>query len=425
MKVETTNVDQVRKKVEVILPEEQVKELEDDIFGELKKQARIKGFRPGKTPKSIIATYYKEYIDDELKKRMVQSTMTEALMEAKVAPITEPVVEFIDKEGEQGYTLECEVVPEVEAPEYNGIEIEVAKIVVTDEEVDKRIDGLRNMHAEMLMKEGDAGAVKGDFVIIKYQGYKDGKPVQEIATEGYPLELGGTSLLPDFEEALIGMKTGEEKDVTIPFPEDYPDTSIAGNTLVFHVTVKEIREKRLPEVNDDLAKDLSFENVAAMKEGITKELEKEKETMDKRNVSQQILKALIDRTDVPVPERYLEKRTEAMMEEAKSRFAGQQMAPEEEQALNENLKKEFEPRARDRIKAEIILAKIAEAEHVEVSEEEIEEKIKKFAEDAKRPFSEVQGFYQQYNLLGGLRQSIREEKTVDLLRERATVKEKE
>ena len=427
MKVEVTTLDQVRKKVEVILPEETVKDLENGIYDELKKQAKIKGFRQGKTPKSIIAAYYKDYVDEELKKRMVQATMAEALSTAKVIPMTEPFVEFIESDGQHGYTLECEVEPEFEVPEYKGIEIEVARVAVTDEELNQRIDGIRNMHAEMSMKEGDSEAAKGDFVIVKYQGYVDGKPDKEIATEGYPLELGTTTLLPDFETALIGMKAGEEKDVTINFPDDYPDASIASKTIVFHVTVKEIREKKLPELNDEFAKDLSYDNLEAMKEGIGKEIEKEKETAENRSVQAQIAKALIGRVDISIPARYLEKRTAAMIEEAKTRFRGQSapLGPEEDKALDENLRKEFGPRTEERVKAEMILAKIADKEGITVGEDEVTDKIKKFAEDAHRPFSEVHGFYQQYGFMDGLKQGILEEKTVEMIRSHAVVKEKE
>ena len=220
---------------------------------------------------------------------------------------------------------------------------------------------------------------------------------------------------------------GEEKDVTINFPEDYPDASIAGKTIVFHVTVKEIREKRLPELNDEFAKDLSFENVAAMKDGIRDELTKEKEGIERRSVTQQLVKALTDKIDIPVPERYLEKRTDGMVEEAKNRFKGQgqRLSDNEEKALDENLRKEFAPRAKDRVKAEMILSKIAEKEGITVSDDEVEEKIKKFAEEARRTYNEVRGFYEEYSLMGGLRHSIMEEKAVDFLREHAAVKEKE
>ena len=179
MEVQVETLDSVRKKIEVLLPAETIADIRETIYEELRKQAKIKGFRPGKIPKPIITQYYKEYIDDELKKRMVQNTMYDALLEAKVAPILEPHVDFLEKEGKQGYTLECEVLPEVELPNYKGIEVETEPVKVTEEDIGKRIEGLQNMHAEIVVKEGDVSAALGDFVVIKYQGYHHGEPVKE------------------------------------------------------------------------------------------------------------------------------------------------------------------------------------------------------------------------------------------------------
>jgi trigger factor len=425
MNVEVQSLDQVRKKIEVILPEETIKELESEIYEELRKQARVKGFRQGKTPKSIIASFYKDYIDEELKKRMVQSTMGEALFTAKVSPLVEPFVDFVEEEGKRGYTLECEVGPEIEIPEYKGIEIEVDKIVVTDEDVEKRVESLRNMHADIVMKEGDEGAATGDYVVIKYQAYDDGKPVKDVATEAYPLELGSKNVLPEFESALTGMKAGEETEVTVPFADDYPDKDIASKTLVFKIALKEIREKRLPEINDAFVKDLSFESVEAMKEGMKKEIEKEKEAAKKKDITEKIIKKLVTETEVPVPKRLLEKRTQSLVEEAKSRFKGQRLADPELNALDENLKKQFEPRAEVGIKAEIVLSKIAEKEGIMADDSEVEQKIKSFADEAQRTYREVRDFYEQYNMIGGLKQGIMEEKTLDFIKDHAILKEKE
>ncbi|MBP1747422.1 MAG: tig, partial [Deltaproteobacteria bacterium] len=264
MNVEVESLDKVRKKVQVVLPEEKISELRESIYEELRKKAKIKGFRPGKVPKSIITTYYKDYIEEELQTRMVQSTMGEALFTAKVDPITEPIVNFIDEDGRHGYELECEVVPEIELPSYKGVEVDVDAINVSDDDVEKRIDGLQHMHAEMIARESDAAAQKGDFIVIKYQGYMDGKPVKGVGAEFYPVELGSTTLLPEFEAGLIGTKAGEEKEIEITFPEDYPDKDIATKTMQFQVLVKEIKEKRLPEINDEFAKDLNFENLEVM-----------------------------------------------------------------------------------------------------------------------------------------------------------------
>ncbi len=422
MKVQVENIDSVKKKVEVVLPEEKINSIRESIYSELQKQAKIKGFRPGKVPRPMIMSYYKDYIDDELKKRMVQETMYEALDEAKVNPVVQPVVDFINEADRQGYVLECEVIPDIELPAYKGIEVE--PIEVSDEEVAKRLDGLQHMHAEIVAIEGGRGAQNGDLVIIKYQGYEDGKPVKGIETEAYPVELGSSTLMPEFENALIGMKESEEKEIPISFPDDYPDKDIAKKTLQFKVTMKDIKEKRLPEVNDEFAKDLNFDNIEAMHKGLRDEIAKEKENVRSKEVAQKVMDALIGAVDIPVPKILLEKRIEMMMEEAKSRFKADRLTEEEARAIEERFRKDFEKSAETRIKSEILIAKISEKEGISADENDVQERIKKIAEDAKRPLNDVRNFYEQYNLLNNLRSSIIEERTISFLRDNALIKER-
>jgi len=424
MKVQVENIDSVKKKVEVVLPEEKINSIRESIYSELQKQAKIKGFRPGKVPRPMIISYYKDYIDDELKKRMVQETMYEALDEAKVNPVVQPVVDFINEADRQGYVRECEVIPDIELPAYKGIEVEVEPIEVSDEEVAKRLDGLQHMHAEIVAIEGDRGARNGDLVIVKYQGYEDGKPVKGIETEAYPVELGSSTLMPEFENALIGMKEGEEKEIPISFPDDYPDKDIAKKTLQFKVTMKDIKEKRLPEVNDEFAKDLNFDNMEAMQKGLRDEIVKEKENVRSKEVAQKVMDALIGAVDIPVPKILLEKRIEMMMEEAKSRFKADRLTGEEARAIEERFRKDFEKSAETRIKSEILITKISEKEGISADENDVQERIKKIAEDAKRPLNDVRNFYEQYNLLNNLRSSIIEERTISFLRDNALIKER-
>lgn len=425
MNVEVENLDKVRKKVQVILPEERISEIRESIYEELKKKAKIKGFRPGKVPRSIITTYYKDYIEDEIQTRMVQVTMGEALTNAKVDPVTEPILSFINEEKRHGYELECEIVPDIEISPYKGVEVEVDAINITDDDVEKRIDGLRNMHAEMINREDGAEAQKGDFVIIKYQGYINGQPVKDVGTEFYPVELGAANLIPEFESALIGMKVGEEKLIDITFPEDYPDKDIATKAMQFQVLVKEIKEKRFPEVNDEFAKDLNFENTEAMKTGLKEELRKEKESVQKREVAQKIMEILLKDADIPIPKRLLDKRVQGMIEEAMSRFKDDKMTEEEQRNIIGNLQNDFERRAEERIKGEIILKKVAEAESLTVDDNEVYDRMKKMAEDTRRSYEEIENFYKEYNMMDNLRASILEEKTLTFLRENAVVKVKQ
>lgn len=320
MKVEVENLDKVRKNIEVILDADKVEELREGIYQDLKKQAKIKGFRPGKVPKSVIQAYYKDFIDDELKKKMVESTMGEALSGTDIRPVSEPRVQFFEGDDKIGYKMEIEIIPEIDLPAYEGIEVEVAPVKVTDEEIARRIEDMRETHAQMVDIPGDHAAAKGDFVIIKYEATHDGKPVKGVASESYPLDLSSSNLMPEFENGVTGMKVGEEKEIEINFAGDYPDKDIAGKKLLFKVAVKEIKEKKLPEIGDDFAKDAGFTDMEALKSEVTKELEKGKEAMQKQAIKDEIANHLVANTDIPVPARLLEKRVEEFVQEARSRM---------------------------------------------------------------------------------------------------------
>jgi trigger factor len=424
MKVDVETVDRVLKKVEVVLPEERIAELREEIIREVGKEAKIRGFRPGKVPKAVVASYYKEYIDDEIRRRMVESSMGEALSTADVKPIGEPVIQFMEKEDGRGYTVECEVIPDIDMPQYAGVEVEVEDIQVGDEDVDKRIDGLKEMHVQMIPKGDDAIAEAGNLVFIKYQGYRDGEPLKDVATESYPVQLGGNTLMPEFEAAILGMKVGEEKDVEMTFPEDYPDKDFAAKLTLFKVTVKEVKQKIFPEINDDFAKDLNFDDLAAMREGLKAEIEKEKEVARKRGIAQKIIETMLEGADIPVPRRLLEKRIDMKMEEVKSRYQGAAPGAEEQAMIDKSLRSEISKNEEEKIKVEIVLAKIAGKENIEVTDEDVEKRIKKTAEEAKRPYEEAKRFYQENDYMDGLRSSILQEKTLDLLRDKAVVKVK-
>jgi trigger factor len=424
MKVELENLDKVRKSIEVVLDEDKVNQLREKIYDDLKKRAKIKGFRPGKVPRSVIQAFYKDFVDDELKRKMVEETMVDALSEVKVEPVSEPRIEFLDGD-KPGYKIECEVVPEFELPPYEKIGVEVEKIQVTDEEIDKRIESLRQMHSQMIEREGEEGARKGDFAVVKYEGFLNGQPVKDVKSDAYTLDLGSSTLLPEFESAIIGMKVGEEKEVEITFPDDYPDKGVAAKTLLFKVLVKEIKEKKLPELNDEFAKDIGFENVGALRTGVAGELEKEKDVQKKQSITEQLAAHLLEKTDIPVPSRLLQKRVEMLVQDARTRMKTGTLSADDEANLNAALSKECEPEAEKRIKMGMILSKIADQQGLKVEDSEVDDRLRRIAEETKRAYDYIRDFYEKYDLKGSLKNSMVEEKTIDFLIEKAEIKEKE
>ncbi len=425
MKVDVVDVDRVTKKIEVEVPADKITEITENIYGELKRQAKIKGFRPGKIPKSILTTYYKDYIEDELKRRVIEGTMSEVLSEANVKPVTEPIADFVEDGDRFVYTLLCEVFPDIEISSYKGVEVEVDAIRVTDDDIDKRIEQMKELYAEMIPREADSGARKGDFIIIKYKGYLDGRPMKDVYSEAYPLELGTSQLMPEFESAIYDMKKGEIKNVDVAFPDDYQLKDIAGKTLLFEIEIKDIREKRLPDLNDDFAKDVNFENVEKMKESLKAEIEKEKLNSRKQFISNKIMEMLTSNIDIQVPKRLLAKHTEAMLEEAKTRFNTEHFTEEDLKAFQGNIRADFEKKAAERIKSDIILARIAEIEGIKLEDDDVHNRMKKIAEETKRPFDEVKGIYEKYDFIEGMKISIVQQKTMDFLMENANIKEKQ
>jgi trigger factor len=425
MKAEVASQDRVRKSIEVTPDEAKVTELREEIFGDLRQRAKIKGFRPGKVPRSVIQSFYKDYIEDELRKKVVETTMMDALRETNVNPVTEPRIRFRDGENAYAYSMEVEIVPEFELPAYEGIQIEAEKIKLTDEEIAKRVESIREMHAQLVTREADEPARKGDLAVIKYEAFHDGKPAKDVKSDSYPVDLGSSSLMPEFEEALVGMKANEEKEVELTFPADYPDKNIASKTLLFKVLIKEIKEKRLPELNDEFAKDLSFENMEQLRAEVKKELEKEKEASGRKGLTEQIVSFLVEKTDLPVPSGLLEKRLDVAVRDAKARMRTDDLPAGEERTFDAALRKEYEPETEKRIKAGMILTRIAKDQGIDVTDSDADQKLREIAEETKRAYDNIREFYDKYGLLDSLKNSMLEEKTLNFLLEKATVKEKE
>lgn len=423
MKVDVQVIDTVTKKIEVTFSGDDIRKIEEKIYDELKRQAKIKGFRPGKVPRNIITAYYKDYIEDELKKRLVNSTMLDALEESKVRPLGEPILSFIEENELSGYVLECEVVPDIDLPDYKGIEVEAEPITVSDDEVNARLENIRLLHAEMRMRGNDEGAQKGDFVVISYQGFLDGKPIKEVKADSYPIEPGSSSVLPEFENEIYGLKIGEDKEFFIDFPDDYPDKDICGKKVKFQLHVKEVRYKILPELDDDFARDMDFDNLDKMKENIREELIKEKERSRNRVIYQKIVDKILEGIDIPIPKRYLESKVESMLEDAKTRYPSEGVTEDIKLNIESTLRKDFEEKAKTKIKTDILLARIAEREGIKVEDMDVEERIKRIAQDSRRPYTDIMGFYERNNLIDNLKGVILEEKTLNFLKDQAIIKE--
>lgn len=419
MKVQEIKLDPTRTKVEVLFPKEKVMKVKEEVISDLRRRVKIKGFRPGKTPRDIIIFYYKDLIDEEARNRLVDETLGTVLEQLGIDPLLSPEIDYLDSGEEWGYTAVCEIIPSLELKDYKKVEVEVKRLEVKEEEISSRLESLRNMHAVIREKDPEKGAELGDIAIIKYQGFLDGKPIPEAGTESYPLEIGKGILLPEFEKEIVGMRRGEEKEVEITFPEDYPDREIAGKKVKFLVLLKELKEKILPEVSDDFAKDLNFENLEALKEEIRKSIIREKEELRKEYIYRTILDKLLDSITIPIPERYLKRRVENLLEDAKEKVGEGRLLEKEEVKLRE----ELERRVAYELKEEIILLNVARLESISADENELRERVERLAQEARKPLDEAITFFEKNGLMKYIRNRVIMDKAKEFLIENAMIRE--
>lgn len=419
MKVSLLEAEETRRRIEVLIPREKTERIRKEILNDLRKRVKIRGFRPGRVPIEMIRAYYGDAVEEDVRRRMVEETIDQALRELKIEPLVKTVLQFTERDEGYGYIIECEIIPQIDIGDYKGIEVELKKVEVKEEEINERLQNLRNMHAIIREREGDVEARIGDIAVIKYQGYLDGKPIKEAGTDFYPLELGKGFFLPEFENAIVGMKKGEEKEVEILFQDDYPDREIAGKRVLFKVLLRELKEKILPEISDEFAKDVGFSNLEELKEEIKNSIKREREAFQREYIYRTLLEKIVDSVEIPIPSRYFQSRVESVLEDFKERMGDEKLVEEE----RKKLKEEVERRVRDEIKEEIVLLNIARKENLGVSEEELGNEIRIVAEETKRPYEETRAFFEKNGLMGYIKNRVLLKKARDFLISQAKLKE--
>ena len=328
MKSVVEDISSVKKKINVeITPEAVAKEMEKAL-ADVAKKARIAGFRPGKAPKAIVEKHYGEEVRNEVVQRLVTDSYLQALQENNLNPVEVPHIENVSslaKGTPLTFTATVEVRPKIELGTYDGIEVKEQTLTVSDDELNQTIDRLREMYAQLEVVEGRP-LEKNDSAIIDFEGFRDGKPIEGAKASGHMLSLGANSLIPGFEDQLVGMNAGETREIKVIFPADYQNKDIAGKNATFSVTLKEIKKKVLPEFNDEFAKDIGGDkSVVELKEGIKKDLEARKRDEQASAQREEILSKLVDAHSFDVPPGMVERELQAMARQQATRLARQGM----------------------------------------------------------------------------------------------------
>jgi trigger factor len=423
--IKVEEISPVKKKISFEIPWEEVKKELDTAYRTVGKKARIKGFRPGKTPRHILETYYREDAEGEAVSSLVQRSFEEAIQANNLMPVARPQIEQNGIQADQSFTYSAtvEVEPFIEPQGYKGLDLQKEDAAVTDRDVDVRLEELRNMYSSLVDVEAGRSVQEGDFLLIDFEGKLGGETRKDLTETGFRIEVGSKRLVPGFEDALIGLKQGESKEFTVKFPDDYQVKEFAGNDIAFNVTVQDVKVKVLPELDENFVKNFNkYDNLEALKIDLRKSLEEEKIARVKANLQKAINEQLLEKNPFDVPEAYVERQIFNMMVEYQRRMVMNGMDPDNAAKVAANLHDQFRDEAARMVRTGILLQRIAEMEALAVDEKEIDDRIRETASRYGHDFESMKVSYEKDNLIDRLKDQLLEEKTLDFIESRANIK---
>jgi len=425
MQISVESLSSIKKKITFEVPAQQVQAEVDKAYAEIRKHAAIKGFRKGKVPMGLIEKHYAEKMADDVLKGLVNETYFKAITEQGLDPVSYPVIESDPlKPGEPfKYSATVDVFPEVAVKDYLGLELVKEQIGEDDAPVAARLREMQESMAQLVPAAEGHAAAMGDFVVFDFTGTLDGVPFEGGAAEDFQLELGSGRFIPGFEDQLVGMTAGSNGSVKVSFPEGYGNAELAGKPADFAVTVKEIKVKELPELDDEFAKQFGeFETLAELKQKLSELQQAQEERRIDNELRERLIKSVIEKNDLEVPEVLVDRQVGMMMENSKQRLASQRLSLEMMGLTEEGYKVQFRDVAREQVKGSLLLDAVAQKESIEVTDEDIARQVAEIAAGTKQDPEKVASLYQtnaraKENLIA----QMREDKAVQFLLERAQV----
>jgi trigger factor len=426
MNVTVEAVSGVQKRVRVEIPAETVKAELESVYRKLSKSVRIKGFRPGKAPRSVIERHYKPQAEQEAISSLIGQSLPKAMEEQSIDPVAEPEFEKADIGDDGVLTFEALVAirPAFEPQDYKGLAVDRKMVSISDERVEQEIASLRERQAQMAPVEEDRPLVSGDFADIDFEGFVDGVAFKGGKAEGYLLELGSGSFIPGFEEQLVGARSGEAKTVNVPFPGDYGNKQLAGKDATFKVKVNGIKKREIPELTDAFAKSLEgagLETVDGLRRFMKDELTRQAEGEAGRDMRQALAEKLVEANPFDVPPVMVEHQLKHVLETAKQQLLYGGLPLKQIEMLIEHRKDDYRKEAERQVRFSLILDRIAEIESIGVSDEELHGKLEEIARMSDKPVEAVAADYQKDNRIEILRGRLRDEKVVDLIVQHAKI----
>jgi trigger factor len=425
MNVKIEDVSGVKKKLLIEIEAAKVDAEIEKAYQKIGRKAKIKGFRPGKVPRGILEQYYAPEMEQQVLNRLINDSYFKTLIDHRIPAVSEPeIVEngTLAKGQPFSYEVHVEVKPDLQVKDYLGLALEKERFETDPQVVDNQLEEMRNARAQVVVSEREE-ARAGDSVVIDFEGFVDGEAFQNGSAKDYLLELGSGAFLPGFEEQLVGMKRSEEREVNVSFPDDYGVENLAGKPALFKVALKEIKEKKVPALDDEFAKSFGMESVEQLRARILENHEAREKQRIEADLRDRLIGALLEKNKFEAPSVLVADQLRQMFEDAKRRLSAQGLSMDMLGMDEDRFAGQYREQAERQVKGTLLLEAIARQEEFKVEESEIAEKMKEIAEMAGVSLVEVKQRFGSSEGRPALVARILEEKVFDFLLEKADLKE--
>jgi trigger factor len=421
MKVAVEAIEGCKRRLAVEAPVDVVQQEWERAYGRVQKQARLPGFRKGHVPRSLVKVHFSDDVRREVAEHLIPDVYRQALTEAKLDPVNEPDLQEVRLEegAPLSFVAVVEVKPAIDLTDYKGVEVEHAPVAVTADDLSTTLDHMREQQAQFHAVERPAAT--GDLVVVDYSIAIEGH--DPSSQSGYEFLVGARNVLPEIDDAVIGLKAGEERQVTLRFADDHRREDLRGRGGNATVKVVEVKEKALPALDDDFAKSLGeFETLEALRTELQKQLETRREHDEQRALQEKVVDAVIARHEFTVPDALVMRQVAHRIEHARESVRRQGIDPERMPWDYEKLIAELRPGAEKAVRRALLLEAIADKEAIAATDADVDAEVEKLAQASQRPTPALRRMMEKSGDLEGLRQGIRDRMTLELLVANAKVR---
>jgi len=421
MNVNIENTSELRRKMTVELEPEEINRELDKTYNELRRGVQIKGFRPGRAPRNMLERMFGDQVRSDVIQKLIKEYTGKALEENDLKPVVEPeiVTEETDLKKSLRFSAVFDLKPQLTVKDYQDLKVPKASIEVTEQEVDAELERIRQRHASLKKVEGRNAVQDDDFVLAELEGFEDAKPIPGTRIDDRLVNVSKQSLAHGLDEVLVGAEIGAEVNKVRNYPADYSEKEIAGKSVEWRATVKEIYTRVLPDLDDEFAKDNGVENLADLRAQARKALEERARQEADGRSRQGLLDLIIERNPVELPESLVAREQRSLESEIASIYEAGGVSHEEALARARENPDDLHGRAEKRARVALIVDAIADQESVEVSDDDVADRVAQMVTRSGRQRDRMADFYRQEENRAGLKQSMRREKALDLLLSRA------